>query len=230
MIELPSDLSRKIEWAEHLLRELEDRVREYAATEPVELDARRGDFFQDGLQAWSVWARVRTPPPVELSLLAGDVVQNTRGALDYLAQALVRTVDGEPVDGPGGTQFPVLSKPPKRALTIAGCDDEAIRERVVSLQPYMSEEPDRHPLKLLNALNNTNKHQAIPVLTGAGGVPAVIAIHNDDERPLGLIAPFARWFFHGDRLDPVMMLFPPLDVPRVQGRFDTVVSLNADAG
>jgi hypothetical protein len=229
VIELPSDISRKIEWAERLLRELDERVREYAATEPVKLEARASEIVVGGLRAWSVWASVSTPPPVALSLLAGDVVQNTRGALDYLARALVRTTGGVPVDGPGGTQFPVMTKVPKKELSLAGCSDNDVLMKVASLQPYLVKEPHRHPLARLNALNNTNKHQSIPVLTGAGGVPAVVAIHDEDERPRGAVVPFARWFFDNDRLDPAMALFRPDETPVVRGSFDTVVSLEANA-
>jgi hypothetical protein len=229
MIPLPQDLVSKIEWAERRLRELDDAVRAYVATQPVQLEARPSGQFHEGLERWNVWVSVTEPPPVELALLAGDVVQNTRGVLDYLAQALVLTAGGTPVHGPGGTQFPIKTDRPTKPLKIAGGTNPGILREVEALQPYSSGDPHSHPLTKLNSLNNTNKHQAISVLGSAGAVPAAVAIYGEDPESMVIVGPYARWFPDGDRLDPVAGLFPPGVTPRTAGRFDVVVSLEFDA-
>jgi hypothetical protein len=226
MIQLPRDLSSRIEWAEGRLRDLDEAVRAYTATEPVKLEPRPSGHFTEGLERWNVWVSVTEPPPVELSLLAGDVVQSIRGVLDYLAQALVRTVGGTPVDRAGGTQFPIMTAPPPK---IKGVTNAGILQEVEALQPYSFEDPDRHPLTRLNALNNMNKHQGIAVLASAGAIPAAVAIYGEGLQSMAMVAPYARWFPDGDRLDPVMGLYPPGVTPRTAGRFDVVVSLEFDA-
>jgi hypothetical protein len=229
MIQLPSDLSSRIQWAEGRLRDLDDQVQAYVKTRPVELEARPSGHVTQGLERWNIWVSVTTPPPVELSLLAGDVVQSIRGVLDYLAQALVQTAGGTPVHGPGGTQFPIMTGAPAKGLKIKGGTNAAILQEVANVQPYASPDPARHPLSKLNALNNMSKHQGIPVITSAGAIPAAVGIFGDDPASMSMVSPYMRWFPDGDRLDPVAGLFAPGVTPRTAGNFDAVVSLEANA-
>lgn len=210
MIDLPVELVHKIEWAEYLLRQLDERVHEFTDRDPIGVRAAIDPEVNvtPGHQTWVVYGEVRETPPPELALLAGDVLQNTRAALDYLARALVLTSGGTPKEGAGGTQFPILVAHPKREPTIAGCQSSELLEVVTGLQPYRSDRPERHPLARLNALNNANKHHTIPTVVGAGGFPAAIGLYTTEPVPRGMVIPFARWFFDGDRLDPLLVELP----------------------
>ncbi len=130
-------------------------------------------------------------PPVEISLMLGDFIHNLRSSLDYLSRELVHAAGRSPIDGIGGTTFPILKKAANKELDIkpgTWPEARAILERV---QPYSDPEKrgDRHPLAMLNELDNKDKHRLLNVtaLSGAGGVafvrpPASASVTTQEQR------------------------------------------------
>lgn len=130
-------------------------------------------------------------PPVEISLALGDFLHNLRASLDYLARELVLVAGGQPLDGPGGTTFPILLKAPAGELDIRPGTWDGVRRLLAEVQPYADIEKrgQRHPLALLGELNNRDKHRLLNVtaLSGAGGVafvppPASASVATQEQR------------------------------------------------
>ena len=130
-------------------------------------------------------------PPVEISLALGDFLHNLRASLDYLARELVLAAGGQPLDGPGGTTFPVLLKAPARELDIRPGTWAGARRLLAEVQPYSDIEKrgNHHPLALIGELNNRDKHRLLNVtaLSGAGGVafvapPASASVMTQEQR------------------------------------------------
>lgn len=98
-------------------------------------------------------------PPVDLGLLAGEVVYQLRSALDHIIYILAKQT------GERDRQFPIFKKPQEykacASSMIKGVSPraEAIIEKA---QPFQSSAPNERPLSMLNKLNNTDKHRVIP--------------------------------------------------------------------
>lgn len=107
--------------------------------------------------------RVATPPP-EISVLAGEILHNLRGPLDYL-------VSGFAVDAHGSQcnlrnfAFPIVEKRRnldyELARKLRGLPEHVIRA-IRNVQPCNDEFPTKNPLYLLAEFNNTDKHQMLP--------------------------------------------------------------------
>jgi len=98
--------------------------------------------------------------PIEVGLIAGDVVQNLRAALDQLIWG---NSEGEKRDAQ--TAFPIYRTesgyhehaPPK----IRGIREEG-RAHIEKWQPFQwGERASDHPLAMLQDLSNTDKHRAL---------------------------------------------------------------------
>jgi|SRR6185437_120484 len=98
-------------------------------------------------------------PPVQLLLVAGEVVYQLRSALDHSIFILANKA------AKGDRQFPIFKKPDeyktRSPSMIKGVSPraDAIIEKS---QPFQSSTPDEHPLSKLSKLNNTDKHRVIP--------------------------------------------------------------------
>jgi len=104
--------------------------------------------------------------PVSMSLLAGDVIHNTRVALDHTLARLKDTFGGNA----GRGSFPVCTTPDdwKRRVTDAGrnsplrgLEGTPAFDLVHDEQPMHRAEPDADPLVILNALDNDDKHRLL---------------------------------------------------------------------
>jgi hypothetical protein len=114
-------------------------------------------------------------PPIQLSLLAGEIAYQLRSALDHLVYQLI-SANGQTPDRKG--QFPIF-KSPNEYESRAGPMIQGLSPRagavIESLQPY-----HRHiatgydTLWMLNDLNNTDKHRLVPVCLMAGGEMRVV--------------------------------------------------------
>ena len=232
MIALPSDLEHKITWCERLLQELDRELIAFAATSSVEPEAYVDNYLEipdtaDGRKWWHLRMRIKEQPDPHLALLAGDFVQNLRGALDYLAHALVKTTGGSASSGMGGTTFPILKKRKTTLPSLKGCSSEAVSKIVDQFQPYQLDDPSKHPLSLLNELNNMYKHRSIKLVVGLAGFPANYALIDTSTKPFeGVVQPVLRHMTDMDRLDPVMYPFRPGIVPTVIGDFTVVTTLH----
>jgi hypothetical protein len=94
----------KLDRAEHHLKEVADRVRQYSDSHPYEaipVPNRRSD---GDIRYFNL--RVTSQPDEMLSVIVGDVVHNTRSALDHLMVGLV------PRNRRRKTGFPIFEKSP----------------------------------------------------------------------------------------------------------------------
>jgi|HubBroStandDraft_1064217.scaffolds.fasta_scaffold01099_5 hypothetical protein len=100
------------------------------------------------------------PLPVDVPLIAGDILQNLRTALDYLVCALVRANGGDD----GRSAFPICNQEPisdqqkaRFDTKINGMRDEA-KEIIRRIKPYKGGD---NILWSLHALNNRDKHRLL---------------------------------------------------------------------
>ncbi|MGH9153731.1 MAG: hypothetical protein ACRD03_15320 [Acidimicrobiales bacterium] len=111
---------------------------------------------------------VRDDPPLRLSVLAGDVIQNARAALDHAVVALahhqspVRLTEKEE----GKLQFPIVTNPADfvgqvNQGRLSGIHDTTFIE---AMQPYHGGSVG-DVLALLNRLSNVDKHRRLSILT-----------------------------------------------------------------
>jgi len=142
---------------EHLLS-LDNQMHEYLDSNPIGVQRQ---LQQDAKT--SVFALViERSPPLELAVLAGEVVHQLRSALDHLANQLVRVAGNTPTRR---TAFPVLLRPPDQVLKIDGGVDPSALDAVASLQPHLRGlEPEGHPLAILNELWNRDKHRNLSLM------------------------------------------------------------------
>lgn len=164
----------KLDRASKHLQELKTLVAEYSLAEPEGLTSNFENAVPecDGESGVAVRVALTTQPPAELPLIAGDVVQNTRSALDHLAHAVVIRNRGEPTSD---TQFPILRdrlgpRGGVRTVEIQPRASKLANHLVERLQPYHQvDDPTTHPLALLQDLSNVDKHRRLHVVAGYTG-------------------------------------------------------------
>jgi hypothetical protein len=116
--------------------------------------------YEGGLREYEVYAWVDDEPPIGLGLVAGDVIQNLRAALDQLIWG---NSDREKRDAQ--TAFPIYRTESayreKAAAKMKGVPDEG-RAYIEKWQPFQwGERADNHPLAMLQRLSNTDKHRTM---------------------------------------------------------------------
>jgi hypothetical protein len=183
----------KLGWAEKHFETLGTQWQAFVDTDPYGLHLHRD------LDARTIWVyfRVLKPIPEEIALIAGDVVQNLRASLDYVASELVDARGGDPLRA----QFPIyvterpfihdvrFRKKTRRRGPLnsipATSDEWAYIER---LQPYQRgnlRQAKTDPLYALAYLSNRDKHRA---LTPAFGAPLINLLSDlfviQSSRPL----------------------------------------------
>jgi hypothetical protein len=118
-----------------------------------------------------LYAEVLKPPPVNLSLVAGDCIHNLRAALDNLAFELALAHTKGPLSAKveGDSAFPILStdiaQDPdslKKFNRMTGGIDPLAKAGIEGLQPYKRKDRFRsHPLWQLNKLSVEEKHRLL---------------------------------------------------------------------
>lgn len=171
-------------------------------------------------------------PPTELSLILGDAFHNIRTALDHLVWGLVEANPNRPPNTPGTfTMFPICD-------TRQGYREQVAKRRILGAvseaaalidgaQPYHRREAGRdhtlHPLWVLNALENIDKHRRLTLTATVG-----LTRRGDDTRYLvdgnvTAVVPHPETFRDG----AVVASFPaPTDTNRkvrVQGQITAAV-------
>jgi hypothetical protein len=122
----------------------------------------------------------RHPIPDRIAILAGEIVQAMRSALDYVAWQLALARSDTP---PPTTAFPIFANRTlydrDKARFIGGID-AAIHPVFDSVQPYHArDKATEHPLWVLHRLANDDKHRVPHVV---GSLPSGIMF----ERPAGV--------------------------------------------
>jgi|SRR5208282_5282761 len=152
------DVRLKINWADKHIGDFINAAARFMKTNPygvvVEHDA------DTGQKAFAV--KTVTPIPPQISLIAGDALQNLRGALDYLACGLVRmATKSEPSKY---VCFPISESEPltneqKSAFTrqVEGMRQDAV-EAIQRLKPYKGGD---NTLWRLHRLNIIDKHRLL---------------------------------------------------------------------
>ena len=99
-------------------------------------------------------------PPIQLSLLAGEAVHQLRSSLDHVVFILAKKTPKR------SRQFPIFIERDEYESS-APCMIKGVSLRAEAIieaaQPFHLVPSDKHPLRMLNKLNNTDKHQVIPV-------------------------------------------------------------------
>jgi hypothetical protein len=111
------------------------------------------------------------PAPDDLSLLAGDALQNLATALDHLAYQLVCKDTGDAPPNPRGIYFPIADDQPKyeasKATKMLGASPQTLA-RLDAIKPYRG---GNDSLWRLARLNNIEKHRLlITVGSQAAGI------------------------------------------------------------
>lgn len=164
----------KVRRARKLFTVLESEVRPWVEAQRPTL-AHQGDP-QTG---WHTW-RLRgpgPPPPLQWSVILGEIIHDLRSALDHLVWQLVIANGKSPTKK---NQFPIFSGPAaakdwkdrrnRWTAMLSGVDVDAVR-LIKSMQPYRTR--DRltwSPLEMLADFSDTDKHQLL-VTSWAGMVP-----------------------------------------------------------
>ncbi len=167
-IELLTGVREKVIRARQHLKTFNAQVAAWQRTSPHGIRRQYEDHIPEksgrpGL-TWRAW--VNNPPPVRLSIIAGDVIHNLRSALDHLAWALVLENGGEPNDeGRPKTQFVIRTKPrikygtqPLVIATKSGSISPAAQCIIEAVQPH--DRPEK-PLYALLAMSNIDKHRTL---------------------------------------------------------------------
>jgi len=146
----------KLQWAEKRLRELDILLSDFAShPQPIVIE-------KDAKEQFLVY-RLASDPVIkpDIPLLAGDILQSLRSALDYLANALVVANGQKPTRD---ISFPISEKTPLAksyettfAGKVAGMGKNAI-ERIKSIHPYKGGNPYLWPV---HELNNRDKHRLL---------------------------------------------------------------------
>jgi hypothetical protein len=150
------DVKLKIERADKHINDLNLVLRAFIDSGPYVVGTKR-----DPQTRRLIYYIVKAEPiPVEAALIAGDVLQNLRSALDYLVCALVRAKgkSDERSAFPISDQEPVSNEQKARFNTkIDGMGDEA-KEIIRGIKPYKGGDDI---LWSLHALNNRDKHRLL---------------------------------------------------------------------
>lgn len=154
----------KMERALRHLEETRQQIMEYLLSDPyqisVETDVASCSYLVTASHA---------PPSDGIALSFGDFLHNLRSALDHLARVMVMENGGIPVDGPGGTTFPVLPRAKPSLVDIKGGISLTRREILQRVQPHnLGSDYQLHPLWKLNELDNIDKHRVLHVANLVG--------------------------------------------------------------
>lgn len=112
----------------------------------------------------TVRASAVVPPPIQLALILGDLVQNLRSALDHLAWAFALTQSKSPSCL---TQFPIFERRPDEfdGEPQVRHIPESVRRIMEGMQPYSSGDPIGGliggQLATLRILSNRDKHRVL---------------------------------------------------------------------
>jgi len=181
----------KVVWAQEHLNTLKREIARYLEPNPYTLEPIQNDSGD-----WGAKGTITTQPPIHLSGIIGDCLNNARSALDYVMWELAGTYVGRkliaPPDGNDRPYFPTFIDPNKfekrglESLAEYRIPDPVIRE-MRAVQPYNS---GYQPLWCLNILVNVDKHRLL-LLTRADFKEVSLSISR--IAPSGNLPPEPEW-------------------------------------
>lgn len=150
-----------------------DRAKEHLDALKVEVAAFMNDAYvrtveleADGREH-SYRLYVRKKVPERWSLIFGDCLNNLRSSLDHLIFQLALTIqDPLPQNVERACAFPICSSQEqfdKQRWHIKAAPTAAV-ELVEDFQPYRAPEPEKDPLRILEVLNNIDKHRRLNIV------------------------------------------------------------------
>lgn len=145
----------KVARALELLVGLDERLHAYLDADPFVLQRH---VQPDGETSVFV-LKVTSQPPPDLALLVGEIAHQLRSAVDHVAYGLVVAAGNTPTRRTG---FPVCVRRPTRLVLDGGVTAEALA-LIDAFQPYHRPDAQAHPLNVLNALWNVDKHRMLLV-------------------------------------------------------------------
>ncbi len=182
----------KVDRARRRLNELSEELSAFAATGPYKVETKRDPSTRRLIYFLSHVAE----PPTAIRVLAGEILQSVRSALDHLAYQLVQVGTGTP--GPfTHVYFPICADAAKyasqkrskthgmRASALAAID---------SIQPYRG---GNDILWQLDKLNNIDKHR---LLIAVGSAYHSVDVLPSAVAPMSLVAPEALKAFESMEL------------------------------
>lgn len=122
--------------------------------------------------------KVTAPIPINLRILAGEVITHLRSALDHLVWQLA-LLDGKTPSN--GSQFPIFETKNDFRKSVArylSSISPEIREIIFDLQPFNLVNPKEHLLWILNRLANDDKHRLLTIVN-INTVGIQIPLHPD---------------------------------------------------
>lgn len=167
----------KLEWVKGQLEALEKQVVAWGEDRSNGYTTSSDFYSESDIDVVAMRAHF-ADPPLEFSVIAGNIIHCCRCALDYLISDLAILNGNEPVAGPGGNQFPIFRKRPvsrkgnpvdfvtKTSGSLKGLRKGHIR-MIERLQPYRRNnriKNTRNALDLLAELSNTDKHRVLHFL------------------------------------------------------------------
>jgi hypothetical protein len=120
----------------------------------------------DGVFVLRVWQDRPTPP--ELSVIAGEWFYNLRCALDYAIWAAAVYENGSlPPPNEGVLQYPIYDSAAAWSKNLYRLKPltQHQRDRLATMQPYSSEDPDANYLGWINRLARIDRHRRLSVVT-----------------------------------------------------------------
>jgi hypothetical protein len=181
----------KLDWATTRHEEMERIFEEYAKPEggderPLGIRFRQRDRPAGWIVAFFI---AEEPMPIELSLLAADLVHNTRTALDYVLARLKERFGGNPGKG----YFPTWATEEEwkqnvvergKGSSLHGLDSSAV-DLIYAAQPLHRPEPAADPLVTLNTLDNADKHRLLqPTFVYPGVERGIDLIEERDSKAI----------------------------------------------
>jgi hypothetical protein len=171
----------------HMQREdFEERLERFLADRPYRSVLREDKHA--GRRSW-VFEVLDTPPSVEWAALIGDCLFNFRSALDHFAYDLAVAYSGYPLgrEVEEDSAFPIIWKRPPTAAAIErktrAMHPEA-RRLIREMQP---DRKGRHALRLLDELQNYDKHRTLHLLGAANKGVAFFGDRPFDEMNFGAL-------------------------------------------
>jgi len=170
----------KLNWARRHLDTLQASIERFVAGGAVHAMTLR---FDADSGKYIATLRTQREFPSEWTLIVGDVMHNTRSALDALTYALsVRNLGRNPTGREARQiQFPIIDRPEdwnaERDRRL-GCVTEEVQAAIEKLQPYNSavaaDPTFHHCLSIIRDISNVDKHRHILVAASAAADAGIV--------------------------------------------------------
>jgi hypothetical protein len=159
----------KWDWAARHAEKLKGQMRRFGADEENPPYVSVKAVYRPERSDFALICEALTPPPISWGLLIGDIAHNYRSALNHAAWSIVdrgsKPVSTLSNDQRRAVQFPIESDEASFANRVqfalpgaATADIACVRQ----VQPFAEEgDIEYHALRMLNALNNDDKHRVI---------------------------------------------------------------------